>query len=409
MNHRFAITIFGMACLAGLIIVDAHAADSLEEAINEGELGIKLRYRFEFVEQNNFAQDAQASALLSRLNYQTGDYHGFNFFIEVDNVTSVIANDFNNGARTGAPERNRFPVVADPSGTEVNQVWVSYAFSEDLGVKLGRQRIVLDNQRFIGGVAWRQNEQTYDGISASAKVAGNGNLYLAYVYNINRIFGDDSPIGNHDTNTYLANFAWPLNDYIKLTAYYYDIDNNSAPAFSTRTGGLRLGGRYPLGEYQLNWGAEWALQGDRSNNPMDYTANYWRLDTGVDFSFINVNLGWEVLEGSTVTPGAAFRTPLATLHLFNGLADQFLTTPDDGISDLFIGLSGKLGIFNWKTVWHDFSAESGNRDFGQELDASISTRLSEHFDVLLQGAFFDADDPAFSDTTKLWLMVTFNY
>ena len=56
----------------------------------------------------------------------------------------MVVGDFNNGIGAGRPERNRFPVVADPNGTEVNQVWLNYAWSEDIGIKLGRQRILLD-------------------------------------------------------------------------------------------------------------------------------------------------------------------------------------------------------------------------------------------------------------------------
>ena len=42
---------------------------------------------------------------------------------------------------------------------------------------------------------------------------------------------------------------------------------------------------------------------------------------------LSAGLGWEVLGGDEDEPGEAFRTPLATLHAFNGWADQFLTTP----------------------------------------------------------------------------------
>jgi hypothetical protein len=55
-------------------------------------------------------------------------------------------------------------VVADPEGTEVNQVWVGYE-KYDTNVKFGRQTFTLDNHRFIGNVIWRQNEQTYDAVS----------------------------------------------------------------------------------------------------------------------------------------------------------------------------------------------------------------------------------------------------
>ena len=47
-------------------------------------------------------------------------------------------------------------MVADPDGTEINQALLRYDHTKGNAV-VGRQRINLDNQRFIGSVAWRQN------------------------------------------------------------------------------------------------------------------------------------------------------------------------------------------------------------------------------------------------------------
>ena len=49
-----------------------------------------------------------------------------------------------------------YPVVADPEGTDLNQFYVQYAAPAGTTVRLGRQRIKLDTERFVGSVAWRQ-------------------------------------------------------------------------------------------------------------------------------------------------------------------------------------------------------------------------------------------------------------
>ncbi len=397
--------------LAGLSLIlilgtDAFGSENLADAIVGGDVELKFRYRFEYVDQDGFDESAKASTLLTRLNYQTREWQGLSFLIEVDNVSEFIFDNFNSGAGTTSAERaTRFPVVADPDGTEFNQVWLQYAFTENFSTKIGRQRILLDNQRFVGGVGWRQNEQTYDGVSVTAK-AGIGRLFLAYVYNVNRIFGDKVPAGDHDQNTVLTNFSLPLNEQLKATAYYYGIDNNDAPGFSTRTVGLYLSGEHPLGENMFNWRVEWANQSDNSNNPVDFNSNYFRLHSGMVFSGIKLEAGLELLEGDRLNSGTAFRTPLATLHAFNGRADQFLVTPDDGLQDLSLGISGQFSAFKWDVVAHHFSAEASGRNFGWELDASLRRNFYKRYSLLLQGAFFDADDAAFNDTTKLWLMLT---
>ena len=51
--------------------------------------------------------------------------------------------------------------------------------------------------------AWRQNDQTFDGAKATiTAVSGVTGLY-AYIGNVNRIFSDESPVGNVASNTHL--------------------------------------------------------------------------------------------------------------------------------------------------------------------------------------------------------------
>ena len=399
------------SCLLAFLLsaVPVQAADNIGDAIAGGEFGFNLRYRFEFVDQDGFSQDANASTLRTRLNYKTAIWNKWSFFIEADNVTELIFDDFNSGSGTSSADRSIYPVVADPNGTEINQAWINYAFTDKAGFKLGRQRILLDNQRFVGGVGWRQNEQTYDAISISAKSGGKGNFFYAFVDNVNRIFGDDVAAGDHEQDTHLVNFTWPVAEKLKLGLYYYAIDNKDLASFSTQTAGLRLSGKHTLSESKFNWGLEWADQSDNANNTVDYSANYLRLDAGLALEKVSLSAGYEVLEGDDSRAGASFRTPLATLHAFNGWADQFLGTPNDGLEDFFLGIAGKTAGYGWKLVWHDFAAESGGRDFGQELDASVSRKLTDRLGLLLKGAFFDADSPSFRDTTKVWLMLTANF
>ena len=61
-----------------------------------------------------------------------------------------------------------FTLINDPDEVELNRAQLSYALNKDLSATIGRQRILIDDQRFIGNVGWRQNEQTFD----SARVDG---------------------------------------------------------------------------------------------------------------------------------------------------------------------------------------------------------------------------------------------
>ncbi len=392
-------------CLCALTL-PAMGADSLSAALTEGDASLSFRYRFELVDQDGFSRDANASTLRSRLNYLTAPYQGFSFFIEADNVMEVFGDNYNAGAGN-TPNNGHYPVVADPTGTEINQAWFNYAFNENHSIKLGRQRILLDNQRFVGGVGWRQNEQTYDAISLSSELAGS-QLFTSYIENVNRIFGDDVAAGDHDNQTFLANWSNTWQDRHQLTAYYYNIDNQDTAAFSTATLGAAFKTHWQVGEHKMIFGAEFASQSDAHNNPVNYDANYLRLDVGLVLEHLTFFGGYEVLEGDDTRDGTAFRTPLATLHAFNGWADQFLTTPNAGLKDTFIGAKGDIEGFKWQVIYHDFSADSGSGDFGQELDFAVAKKLTSNVTALLKAAQYDAEDIK-ADTHKYWIMLSANF
>lgn len=401
-KNLLAIAVCGLLQVGVTTHASENVSDSLMEAFSNGNTSLSFRYRFEFVDQDGFDKNANASTVRTRLNYKTEAYKGFSFFIEADNVTEVFIDDYNAGAGN-SPGNGAYPVVADPQGTEINQVWFNYDFSEGNGIKVGRQRILLDNQRFVGGVGWRQNEQTYDGISGSFKFANN-KLFVAYVDNVNRIFGEDVAAGDHDNSTLLVNWSNKVGDIGKITAYYYDINNKDAAAFSTATLGAKFAGNIDAFNYAL----EFANQNDAHNNAVDYSANYWRIDAGYKFKPVTLFGGYEVLEGDANNAGSMFRTPLATLHAFNGWADKFLGTPADGLEDLFIGVKGNISGFKWQAIYHDFNAQDGGRDLGSELDLAIAKKVNKHLSLLLKAAFYDADTHA-SDTSKVWFMVSSSF
>jgi hypothetical protein len=400
-KHRIG-SLIGLYALT----LPGYSADSFSEALSEGDTSLSFRYRYELVDQDGFDRDANASTLRTRLSYGSAEYRGWRLFIEADNVMEVFGDNYNAGAGN-TPNNGQYPVVADPTGTEINQTWFSYAFNDDQRLKIGRQRILLDNQRFVGGVGWRQNEQTYDAVSYAADISGS-QLFVSYIENVNRIFGDDVAAGDHDNQSWLANWSNTWQDRHKLTVYYYNIDNEDATAFSTSTFGAAFKTQWPIAEHSLTLGAEWATQADAHNNPVNYDADYLRLDLGLKLERLGFFAGYEVLEGDEQRAGAAFRTPLATLHAFNGWADQFLATPNQGLEDTFVGAKGDIEGFNWMVTYHQFDADNGNGDFGNELDISVAKKLNKNFSALLKAAQYDAKDIK-TDTHKYWFMLSASF
>lgn len=116
---------------------------------------------------------------------------------------------------------------------------------------------------------------------------------------------------------------------------------------------------------------------------------------------VTLRLGHEAL-GTDNNVG--FKTPLATLHKFQGWADKFLGTPADGIEDTYVSASTSLGKLKVMAVYHDFSAESGGEDLGSELDAVLTWPLMKQVTLQAKYAGFSSDNNSrYADTDKFWV------
>ncbi|GMR17536.1 MAG: alginate export family protein [Gammaproteobacteria bacterium] len=392
------------------------SAATLADAVTAGKAHVQLRYRYEFVDQDfnrvtgsPFTENANASTLRVLLNYRTGNWRNWSAFGEFEYIGHLLLTDFNSGAGT-SPGKGRFPVVADPEGPDLNQLYLDYNGIKDATLRFGRQMILLDNQRFVGPVGWRQNWQTYDAVSGTFKGLPNTELFYGYVWGVNRIFGERSPVGKDDSNTHLLNARIKLRDGWMITPYGYYIDSGDFAAFSTATFGARLAGSIPAGSGKIALIGEFATQSDAANAPVNFSANYFNVDLLWSMkNGLSLGVGLESLGGDSNATGKAFRTPLATLHAFQGWADQFLVTPNAGVDDLTATIKYAWKKWGLLARYHDFSAQSGNVDWGTELDFTVSRKFSKRYSVLFKGAIFKADDAAFSDVTKLWIMLTANY
>lgn len=374
-------------------------ADTNEEGVNS-TVDLSFRYRIETVDQDGFSEDAQASTVRTRATIKTSWTDSFDTVFEFDDVTEIGMDDYNSGAGT-SPTKGQYPVIADPVGTELNQGYLRYT-TGDTKVAIGRQRILVGNQRFVGGVGWRQNEQTYDSATVTTKFNSDLSFSYAYIFNVNRIFGETVDGGDHTHNTHLLNFDYKLGAG-KLSGYYFSIDNEDALALSNDTLGVRYAGKVDSFSYNV----EFATQSDAGDNPNSYDANYYLLDGSYKTGNFAFGAGLEVL-GGDVDGGQAFTTSLATLHKFQGWADVFLATPVAGIEDTYLNGSYMVNGYNFKAVYHDFSTDEGGVDLGTEIDFVVSKKLTKNLAGLVKFASFDSDNVAYPSRDKVWLMMTYN-
>ena len=364
---------------------------------------IELRYRYEGVNDDAFARDADANTVRLRLGYRWAFAPGWRLVASGDRVQALAGARYNSTANG----KTQYPTVADPQSSEIHEAYVGYA-DKGLDAALGRQIVAWDNQRFFGNSGWRQNEQTFDAFSLRYAFGSDGPvLRYAYLDRVQRVYGNANPsplLRAWDLNGNLLNLtqATALGNF---TGYAYLVENDSVVTASTKTLGARWTGSRTSGDLKFGWTLEYAKQDDYANNPASQSANYRLIEPALTWRGVTFKIGDEVMGGNGKY---GFATPYATLHAFDGWADRFLTTPVDGIDDRYLGINGNLGKAAWTATWHDFHADRGGRAYGSEFDAMLTYPLTAHLSGLLKFADYRADGFS-TDERKIWASVEYRF
>jgi hypothetical protein len=395
--------------LAASLSSPALAAESIKEALLGGKVTLDLRGRYETVHQPDlFDEKATAWTIRLRLGYKTGTWYGLYAYADLESNTSFRSESYNSTANG----KIEYPVIADPQDTELNAAYLGYAGFEDVNFQLGRQMVTLDNQRFVGSVGWRQLQQTFDAYTVQARFHQDVTVFYGRLNNANRVFGEHNPnaaptdprlgaSADLDLAADLLNIAFKSRAGT-FTCYAYLIELEDVPAASHRDLGVRYTGEYPLTENStLLYAAEYARQSEYKDAADAVDAEYRLLELGLGGETLSAKAGEELLRGDGTY---AFQTPLATLHGFNGWADQFLVTPPEGLEDRYLSVEATFRQFRLQGIWHDFSADEGRSDYGTEADFLGALTLRQIYTILVKYAKYNADEYAI-DTDKFWIQV----
>lgn len=419
---------FSQTALAAAILitlaqhpVQAGVTQTVEDALNfyhygnNGAVKLDLNYRWENVNEDNkldpatglplTKQPATANANTARLRagLLSPVFYGIQGYAEFEGNWDMQP-DFNS-TRNG---KTGYSTIADPEKAELNQLWISYNGIPDTLVKGGRQRIKLDDDRYIGNVGWRQMETTYDAVMVTH---ANQQLFglvinAGYIGNV-QTFTDTT----ENINAPILNINYKVGDYGNLIGYGYWLDYTETENYekSSETYGLRFtnfqkpGDTLPITDnLGVVYTAEWAHQQDYGHGQTDYEADRINLMGGLTAWNVTIQGAMEQLDG--YGKNKTFDTPLGTNHAFQGWADLFLVTPDKGIRDVF-GTAHVLlerGNIVLTGVFHDFSDDTGSIHYGDEWNFQALWKLGKHYSVLAKYANYSADHFG-TDTQKIWM------
>lgn len=365
--------------IGSLVLASSAGAEELSQFISAGKATADLRLRYEQNDTDNTLKTADALTLRSRLGLQSGQVNGFSALVEIDDIRALVDNY--------SPESPGYNLVADPEDTEFNRVQISWN-NDEFSAVLGRQRILLDNTRFVGNVGWRQNEQTFDAVKLGYKTPVYQAQY-AYINQVNDITFNDVDVSHHLLNVNYSGFKPG-----SLTGYAYLLDNNDTDS-QNDTYGVRFSGKQAVNDLSVLYTAEYALQ--KTDN---FDASYLALEGGVLVQGVTLALGYESLGSDDGAYG--FQTPLATKHAFNGWADKFLNTPNDGLTDTYVKVATAVAGVNLLAFYHDYSAEQGSDDKGSEVNVQAGKNFAKYYSAGVKYAAYRKGDNG-TDTDKAWL------
>ncbi len=391
------------------------------DSVKEGKNLSSFRLRYEYVDQEGLAEEADAWTLRSLIGWQTAPFHNFSIGIQAIGVTK-FSDEFNDLARgQNEPGKAAYAAVVDPDNTDINQLYLDWTGIRNTKVRLGRQSVKLDNVRFIGNVEFRQVMQVFDGVAIENKSVRDLELYGAWFTRVKTINTDLK-----EDNTGILHATYRYTPAESITGYAYFVDQEHVPAasdLSSKTFGARLDGSRKLDDnWRVLYTAEYARQDAFRDGHSKVDAHYYHLGLGAGYGNWWARLDQEMLSSNNSTYG--FRTPLGTNHLFQGWVDKFLVTPNQGIRDTFIMAGGKVmdialqAEYHWIDSDKDFARVGGGLGdrYGTEWDVSAAYAYDKNWSGKLEYGRYQEDDQRTAgaggrirDTDKFWLTLMYTF
>lgn len=419
-----------LACAAfglfGVSVAEASAADAtIVDAVTAGHPILEVRSRYEHWDQTKtrtLTQNGQALSIRARYGWETGAWNNVKGLVDFDTVHWLGPQRFaitnNGGPPLNGADKTRYPAINDPEVTELNRLQLQWTPSKAAQVTVGRQRIQLDDQRFVGAAPWRMDEQTFDGVRADVS-HGRLKATYAYVTKVNRTLGE---IADWDSDSHFLNAGWTVSDALRVQALVYAFDFKQAPASSLITKGLRVSGKRKIGPYAVAYVATWARQNDWRGNTAPFELDYFGAEASATRGIYTVRLGYDALEGNGVR---GFGSAIGAAHGVNGWADAWSSAGGiknfaDGLQDANITVTVKPK-HRWlpkkselMARYHDFDDDRTGANLGREWNLSWIAPINSKMTFQWKYADFDRVSTVPVGTltppasrTKWWLILEY--
>ena len=373
-----------------------------------GSVWLELRPRWNHIEESNLPEAAEGGTVRVLAGWRSGPWNGLRVAIE-----GIHANHWGEKRFNDDPADipiSPYPLLPDPRHTGVNRAYVEVIGIDGLVARLGRQRVALDNQRWLSDNDFRQIPQLFDGASLEYSGLPATRLTAGYYGQVRSTSGETD-----DLRLAVLNAAWnPMPDHaLGAFAYFHD-QPNTAPFTgladeSYRVYGVRAEGvAARWGAVELPYVVEAARQRPYAGGDARIDARYWRVGAGLATAQWTLRGDYEVRGSNDGAYG--LQIPLTDFYAFNGWTLKWFSAPREGLRDGWLTARWAIGPVTLYGEAHRFDSDFGDLDFGRELDAGITWSILPNALLRLQHARYDSGSGRdYPEIRKTWLTFTFTY
>ncbi len=323
--------------------------------------------------------------------------------------------------------------------TFLSEAWGQYYLTKNSSVKVGRQIISYDNQRFLGGLEWAQQGRRHDALLYLYENADKKTkFHFGAAFNQDddipeprllqgqgaRFFSDNGNYKSMQYGWFNKVFDTGKISVLALNAGYQNADSTVSNKQTFGLIGSKKFGKITLG------GDLYYQTGEFANNSVD--AMLVGINATFKTSATPLTFGYEHISGKddddTSSDITNFSPDFGTNHAFNGFMDYFFVGPANGnvgVSDFYLKTKFKIGEKGALTAHaHQFLTgstqldESGNelsKSMGTEIDLVYSLKVSPEISFVLGYSQMFATDTmealrggdASLLTNWAWTMITF--
>ena len=188
---------------------------------------------------------ADAYTMRTLLGWQTRPWKDLAGTVQLLNVGHLGPEHY----ATSSAQPSRYPLIRDADITDVNSLYIDYAGITKTALRIGRQDLILDNERMVGVKNLSKTPQVFDAVTLKNQFLPATDLSLGHFWRERTTSTTDLR-----SNTSLLNVRVSYAERSSLAGYAYSQDQpdtGQTTGFkdnSNRITGLRLNGAQPIRE-----------------------------------------------------------------------------------------------------------------------------------------------------------------